>query len=289
MDRDEFAARSQSFGAAVDVYDRTRPGYATDAVAWCLAPVAGTVPSEPSVPSESSMPSEHAAVSAAATRPAGALLRVADVGAGTGKLTAAVRALGHQVVAIEPDRDMLARLRTAFAADDDVEALVGSVEDLPLADGGVDAVVVGQAWHWFDEARAAAEIARVLRPGGVVAAIWNSRDEDVDWVRAWSQVVEEGAHPTGRKLVAHQGGPAFGDAFERREDATFRHLQVLRPDDVVALAASRSYTITLPEDRRTALLADVQRLVATHPDLAGRDRITMPYVVECHRARLRDG
>lgn len=271
MDRDEFAARSQSFGAAVDVYDRTRPGYATDAVAWCLAPATGIEPA------------------GADAGPAGAVLRVADVGAGTGKLTAAVRALGHQVVAIEPDQDMLARLQTAFAADEDVEPLVGSVEDLPLADGMVDAVVVGQAWHWFDETRAAVEIARVLRPGGVVAAIWNSRDEDVEWVRAWSEVVEEGAHPTGRKLVAHQGGPAFGDAFESREDATFRHDHELTPDDVVALAASRSYTITLPEDRRAALLADVQRLVATHPDLAGRGTITLPYVVECHRARLLDG
>lgn len=270
MDRREFVARSQSFGAAVDVYDRTRPGYSSAAVAWCLAPAAAS----------------HRAASgghAGGARP----LRVADVGAGTGKLTAVVAAMGHHVVAVEPDGDMRARLAAGFVDVPHVEAVAGSAEDLPVADGAVDAVVVGQAWHWFDEPRAAAEIARVLAPGGVVAAIWNSRDEDVDWVQAWSDVVEEGAHPTGRKLVAHQGGPAFGPAFAAREDATFRHVQVLTPDDLVALAASRSYTITLPPDRRAALLAAVDHLVATHPDLAGRDTITLPYVVECHRASRR--
>ncbi len=268
IDRSEFVARSQSFGAAVDVYDRTRPGYSAEAVAWCLAPAVAS--------SGVRWSGEPAVVE----RP----LRVADVGAGTGKLTAVVAAMGHHVVAIEPDDDMRARLETAIADNPHVEAMAGSAEDLPVADGAVDAVVVGQAWHWFDEPRAAAEIARVLVPGGVVAAIWNSRDEDVDWVRAWSDVVEEGAHPTGRKLVAHQGGPAFGPAFASRQDATFRHDQVLTPDDVVALAASRSYTITLPPDRRAALLQAVTDLVETHPALAGRDRITLPYVVECHRA-----
>lgn len=258
IDPDEFIARKQSFGAAVDDYDRTRPDYAPDAVAWCLEP-AGTAP-----------------------------LRVADVGAGTGKLTGVLLALGHEVVAIEPDEAMLSRLGERYGGDDRLAVANGAAEDLPLDDESVDAVVSGQAWHWFDQDLVAPEFARVLRPGGVVAAIWNTRDEEVDWVREWSEVVEEGAHPTGRKLVAAEGGPWFGDAFRAREDATFRHRHLLQRDDVVRLAASRSYTISLPPDRREALLDAVAELVTTHPDLVGREVVPVPYVVECHRAIRRD-
>lgn len=255
MDSDEFAARKQAFGAAAEVYDRSRPDYSVEAVAWCLAP-AGEAP-----------------------------LGVVDVGAGTGKLTGALLALGHEVVAVEPDQMMLARLRDVHGDGARLTCRTGCAEDLGLPDGSVDAVIAGQAWHWFDEELAGAEFARVLRPGGIAAAIWNTRNEAVDWVRAWSEIVEEGAHPTGRKLIAHQGGPVFGSAFDDREDATFHHEQRLTPDDVVALAASRSYTITLPAERRAALLAAVEDLVATNPDLAGRDTVTLSYVVECHRAR----
>lgn len=140
IDPREFAARRQSFGAAAEVYDRTRPDYAAEAVAWCLEP-AGLAP-----------------------------LRVADVGAGTGKLTAVVLALGHEVVAVEPDEDMLARLRGRLGGDDRLSTASGTAEDLPLPDEAVDAVVCRQAWHWFDEAVVGPEFARVLRPGGVAAA-----------------------------------------------------------------------------------------------------------------------
>lgn len=259
MDRDEFARRRQVFGRAVDDYDRTRPTYPTDAVAWCLG--------EPTGP-----------------------LDVADVGAGTGKLTAVVLAAGHRVVAIEPDDTMRSRLAAQLDSRRDgggvLDVRAGAAEDLPLADRSVDAVVAGQAWHWFDHDAVGRELARVVRPGGTAAAVWNSRDEDVDWVRAWSELVEEGAHPTGRKLVAEQG-PSFGPAFDPPEVATFHHQPQLTPDDVVTLAASRSYTISLPDDRRAELLGAVADLVATHPDLAGRDMVALPYRVDCHRATRR--
>lgn len=254
IDPDEFAARRQSFGAAADDYDRTRPGYATDAVAWCLGP--------------------------ASTSPR----TVVDLGAGTGKLTGVLLSLGHDVIAVEPDEAMRARLSRSWGHDRRLEVSAGSAEAIPVGDASVDAVVAGQAWHWFDDELVGAECARVLRPGGVVAALWNTRDEEVDWVRAWSEAVEEGAHPTGRTLVAAEGGPRFGDGFDRREEATFRHVQRLTRDEVVLLASTRSYTISLPDDEREALLDDVRELVDTHPDLAGRDVVDLPYLVECYRA-----
>ena len=256
MDQEEFQRRRLAFGDAVDVYDRIRPTYPMQAVAWSLG-----LPSSPLV--------------------------VCDLGAGTGKLTEVLLAAGHEVVAVEPDDAMRRRLVGGLGEHPHLEVRAGTAEAIPLPDASVDAVVAGQAWHWFDEAVVAPEVARVVRPGGTVAAMWNSRDEAVDWVARWSALAEEHAHPTGRKAMAAAAGPDFGAAFHEREVATFRHEQVMVPDDLVALAASRSWTIAVPPPRREALLASIRDLVTTHPALAGRPRVAMPYVVECIRARRR--
>ena len=100
--------------------------------------------------------------------------RVLDLGAGTGKLTATLVALGAEVSAVEPDPAMLTELRRALPA---VRARAGSAEAIPLPDASVDAVLAGNALHWFDMAVAAPEIARVLAPGGVLAGLWNVLDD----------------------------------------------------------------------------------------------------------------
>ena len=106
-------------------------------------------------------------------------VRVADIGAGTGKLTATLVRLGADVTAVEPDPQMLAELRRAMPA---VRSVPGRAEEVPLPDASVDAVLAGQAMHWFDLDRALPEIARVLRPGGVLAGLWNVDDDRVGWV-----------------------------------------------------------------------------------------------------------
>ena len=101
-------------------------------------------------------------------------LRVADVGAGTGKLTRAVAATGAEVVAIDPDPAMLATLRDAVPG---VPTFLGTAEALPLPDAGLDAIVLGQAWHWVEPVAGSREVGRALRSGGVLGLIWNVRDE----------------------------------------------------------------------------------------------------------------
>ena len=139
-----------SFGAAAAAYAEHRPGYAEAAVRWVLEPVRDRQP-----------------------------VRVADIGAGTGKLTASLVSLGAEVTAVEPDPQMLAELRRAMPA---VRSVPGSAEEIPLPDASLDAVLAGQAMHWFDMDRALPEIARVLRPGGVLAGLWNVDDDRVGWV-----------------------------------------------------------------------------------------------------------
>jgi SAM-dependent methyltransferase len=117
--------------------------------------------------------------------------RVADVAAGTGKLTRAVApAVGH-IVAIEPSAGMRAVLERAVPG---VEVLDGTAEALPLPTGSIDAIVVGEAFHWFDAAAALREFARVLRPSGGLALAWNYTDwDDLAWWKEAQAVLDRHA------------------------------------------------------------------------------------------------
>ncbi len=242
--------RRCSFGAIAADYDRYRPSYPPAALDWVLARMGRGGPSQ-----------------------------VLDVGAGTGALTRVLAAQGHEVLAVEPDARMRRRLRESLPH---VTALDGTAEALPIADGSVDAVVAGQAWHWFDGAAAAHEFARVLRPGGVVGLLWNQRDEDVAWMRAYSQLV--GGEGGSRQRWAAQA-PTLGTPFTPAEQARFPHAVAVTADELVGLTLTASYVRLRPDADRIA--ERVRDLTHTHPDLAGRDRFELPYVTFAFRFRRR--
>ena len=156
----------------------------------------------------------------------------------------------------------------------------GSAEEIPLADGCVNAVLVAQAWHWVDRSRAVPEVARVLVPGGRLGLVWNIRDEREDWVAELGRIL----HDPGEHRSQDRGliGPPFGPV--ERCDVEWEHR--LSRDELIDLAASRSYVITMPDEQRAAVLAAVRRLAGTHPGLAGSDELVLPYVTECFRAAL---
>jgi len=241
------SAHARSFGAAAGAYARARPGYPADAVDFLVPPAAR---------------------------------RVLDLGAGTGKFTAALAGRALDVVAVEPSQEMLAELTAALPG---VPAHRGSAEATGLPDASVDAVVVAQAWHWVDPARAVPEVARVLRPGGTLGLVWNLRDHEVPWVRdVWSvaqlRVEEEQAMEVEEPVV----GPPFGPL--ERLVTGFEH--VTDRAGILDLIASRSYVIVLPEDERAALLGEVAEILDRHPDLRGRDEIRLPYRTWCVRTSL---
>ena len=232
--------QARSFGTAADRYDRYRPTYATAAVVWALG-----------------------------ERP----LRVADLGAGTGILSRLVHRLGHEVFAVEPDERMRRRL---VAVSPGVSALAGTAEAIPLRDRSVDAVVAGQAYHWFDPPRAHPEIARVLRPGGVFAAMWNDADAAAQWTVRLGELID-GAQP--------ERSVDFGPLFGSVERGEFRHDMWMTPDDLIAMTMTRSpYLIAGPEGQRELL--DAVRRLMTGSGLAGRERFPMPHVTRVHRARI---
>jgi SAM-dependent methyltransferase len=207
--------------------------------------------------------------------------RVLDLGAGTGKLTRQLRDRGLDVVAVEPSGGMREQLSRSVA---DVRVFPGSAEHIPLGDGSVDVVLVAQAWHWVDPHRAVPEVARVLTGGGQLGLLWNVRDEQEDWVAQLGRIIH-GDHAQGMASSAPPVGPPFGPL--QRLDVEWR--SHLAPETVIDLAASRSYVITMPADERAAVLARVRHLLDTHPALAGRAEVVLPYVTRCTRTFLAGG
>lgn len=201
--------------------------------------------------------------------------RVLDLGAGTGKFTQLLVDAGLDVVAVEPSpqmRDLLA------AAVPRAAVHAGSAERIPLPDASVDAVVVAQAWHWVDPDRAIPEVARVLRPGGTLSLIWNVRDHTEPWVALLDNIL----HQHTRQEMDTE--PTLGEPFDRLERTEIRWRHRLGRGELLDLVASRSYVIVLPEHQRRELLGSVTELLDTHPDLAGRAELSLPYVTRCTRA-----
>lgn len=238
---EERLRHGSSFGAAAAAYAEHRPGYAQAAVRWALEPVRGREP-----------------------------LRVLDLGAGTGKLTATLVRLGTEVTAVEPDPDMLAELRRELPS---VRSLPGSAEAIPLPDGGADAVLVGQAMHWFDLNRAVPEIARVLAPGGVLAALWNVDDDRVGWVATLAEISRRKSSVTlltwrdslGRARQEHLDAAGSG-LFEDGQAREFEHGQRRTAGSLLATISTHSRLLVMEEPERTALLAQVSDFLGAQPE-----------------------
>ncbi len=242
---DQFHTQATSFGAAAAEYERGRPPYPPEAIDWLLPPGAA---------------------------------RVADIGAGTGKLTKQLHDRGVEVIAIEPLAGMRERLRLAVPG---VTVLAGTAEQIPLADGSVDAVLMAQAWHWVTPQQAVPEVARVLTPGGRLGVLWNLRDERDDLVARLSTIMQSWESPD------HGGHrPDFGSPFGPVERLDVEWVYRLSPDAMIDYVASRSYIITMAEPQRAQVLASVRELAATHPSLDGATEVSLPQVTRCSRADL---
>jgi ubiquinone/menaquinone biosynthesis C-methylase UbiE len=210
---------------------------------------------------------------------------VLDLAAGTGKLTRSLAATGAHVIAVEPTDGMRAVLAATLPA---VDVRDGTAEDIPVADGTVSAVTVGQAFHWFAGRAALAEIHRVLRPHGTLAVLYNHRDRREPWVAATDAVFQplRGSAPDQRD-GAWRAAFAETILFSPLEEATFSNPQRLTPAEMVARVRSVSFVGGLSPAQQSGVLAEVADVLATHPDTAGRDELVLPHTTTLSWCRRR--
>lgn len=248
MDDDQIAGAerwARSFGAVAGAYDRGRPGYPPEAARWLIGRDAASV---------------------------------LELGAGTGKLTAELVAQGHDVHATDPDEQMLELLAKRVPQ---ARRSIASAEELPVSDRSVDVVVAAQAFHWFDHSVAIPEIARVLKPRGVLALVWNFRDDRIPWVRRLGNLIG-----TPEQLVDPTGKLAESGLFEAADSERFSFWQEINRDSLVDLVVSRSQISTLDEEARASKVAEV---VAFYDEFGrGYDGMQLPYLTHCFRARVVD-
>ncbi|NKQ58332.1 class I SAM-dependent methyltransferase [Amycolatopsis sp. K13G38] len=239
--------RARSFGAQAAAYAEHRPDYPLEALRWGL-------------------PAEAA--------------HVVDLGAGTGKLTEGLRALGLRVTAVEPDEGMRAEFGRLLP---DVPVLDGTAESIPLPDASADAVVAGQAFHWFDPGPALTEIARVTRPGGTFLALWNHDDMTVPWVAEFGELTRTSISRSWRSFSGELPSHAQWEPFERSH---FRHTQRRTAETLLATVATHSHMLIAPPEEREATLARLREFLARTPETA-EGEFDLPLMTTAMRASRR--
>ncbi len=273
--RDELAGAFLAQGAD---YDRLRPGYPPAAVQLIVQAAWAT----------------RAARAAGGGEP----LQAVDLGAGTGQLTRALARAGCHVTAVDPSASMLERIGEgaddavadvkhgperealaqagAEAADAGVgsgriQCVIGSAEATGLEEGCADLVTAAQAWHWFDVEAASAEAQRLLRPGGVLALLWNTMDVQVPWVHRLARIMHAGD-------VQRDGfTPPVGEGLHIVERHVLRWEDPMVTPDLIDLARTRSYVATAKEQTRAKVLANLDWYLHEHLGHARGATVHLPY------------
>ncbi len=246
MDHRIHEAAARGFEAAVERYQRGRPGYPDDAVSYLVRELDITEGRD-----------------------------VLELGAGTGKFTELIALTGARITATEP----LSGMREALGKNcPTVTVIDGTAEEIPVPDATADAVVAAQAFHWFDADRALAEIHRVLRPEGRLGMIWNARDEASDWSERLTAIFDRlsGDGPRYRDL-RWRAGFERTDLFGPLHHQVAYHVHEVTRDGFLDRVLSVSYVASAPEDERERVIAEVNELLETDPELAGREVVLMPY------------
>lgn len=256
---------ASAYLSGADRYARVRPGYPAGIVDWIVDRLVPDAVSDDGVPDKGV---QDEGVSQGA-------VYAADVGAGTGIFTGLLADRGLSVSAVDPSEEMLGVLSRQLP---EVPVIVGTAEESFLPTASVDLVTLAQTWHWCDHPAAAAEAARVLRPGGRLAVVWNQLDVSRPWVHRLSRIMHAG------DVYSPAYRPEFGPLFGPPEDLLVRWTQELTVADVVDLARSRSYYRRASPELCARVDANLLWYLTDYLAFTPDARLTLPYYTHAWRA-----
>jgi SAM-dependent methyltransferase len=240
--------RARSFGPNAVEYADYRPGYPASAVGWALSGIRAPDP------------------------------LIIDLGAGTGKLSQTVSEFKVRALAVEPDVAMCAEMRRRVPG---VEVIQGSAESIPLPDRCADGVLIGQALHWFDYELAMNEIARVLKPGGRVAALWNQNDNSVGWVSEFSRLAN--STPLAKKWFEEYSELPDHQFFEPSGGGIFQHSWRHTSATLIEAACTESHILISSDERRRTLREKLRVFLSGLPETTNGE-FDLPLVTKVLRA-----
>lgn len=201
---------------------------------------------------------------------------VVDLGAGTGKFTrllAPQLAADARLIAVEPVPEMAAKL----AGEARIEVVSARADNVGLATGVADLVVCAQAFHWFDDEPSVAEIARLLHPGGMLALIWNMRDERVAWVDALSRMIDAYAGDAPRHQTGRWQWILNDPRFVLEKEIVQDHPHAMARQGVFERVVSTSYIARLPDAEKDVLRRKTDAILR-EANLDCLDQVVLPYV-----------
>ena len=263
-------SRSQSFGSIAPDYARYRAGPPAELVEWMLPANVSTV---------------------------------VDLGAGTGAMTRLLVSRAESVIAVEPDDRMRAAL---VARVPEARAVSGRGESIPLPDGSADAVLASASWHWMDPIPTLREVARVLKPGGVLGAVWAGPDPEGPLLVRARELLAERSRDREEAAVAGDAGLGEGEfaallqgegnrpdiglvipdgaPFDHPEHRRHTWNVALDADELIGLLGTFSWIIVLPEEARFRLLNEARCILRELLGVEGDVAVDVAFQAEAWRA-----
>lgn len=242
MTPDNRRERADSFKTIGAQYHRLRPPFPDEVVDWML--------------------------------PEGAV-DVLDLGAGTGRLTDSLVARGLAVTAVDPSTSMLGVLRERLP---EVRAVETTAESTGLPSGSFDAILVAQAWHWMDPAAASAEAARLLRPGGTLALVWNTHVPSAGWQEEF-EAIQDALRGTA---LLGEGRPDVREPLGACQELIFRWSREVPAEDYLRIRTTHSPFMVADDATKADRLARWRALL----DANAGDTVTEGYTTQAWRFTL---
>lgn len=253
-------APRNAFERVTDEYDATRPDYPAETVTAALGRVDGTG------------------------------LVVADIGAGTGKLTAPLYRRGAEVIAVEPALAMRQQCEATMRSSETLgevngrsqwSIMEGTAESTGLADGSVHVVTYAQCWHWVDADEAIREAARILRPSGRLAIVANQMDVTVSWVHRLTRIMRSG------DVLRPEHTPQLGSDFTVPKLHRSDFMVKMRPCEIMALARTRSSYLKSNLRNRQKMQENLRWYLHDCLKFDDEDVVSLPYYALTWTAQLK--